>query len=175
MVVQRGEWEVCAIGIPRRLQASCDRASTRRSRDGHGQRDLVDPPCAPAPRDAYAPAPVETPRYDYYPRHDERLYQADVVAVRAVGGPPSSAAGSSGERVSGYNSNNVAGAVVGGILGGVLGPPDRRRSRDRTSRRRSAPSAGRPSAPTSRAARLRQPGRAPLRDGVVDGSRRTTT
>ena len=122
MVVDRGEWEVC--------EDSAFRGDCRTVRPGQypslaamgmGNQISSIRPVRGSPRYAYAPAPVEPPRYDYYPRHDERLYQADVVAVRAVGGPPEQRCWVERERVGGYNSNNIAGAVVGGILGGVLG------------------------------------------------------
>ena len=40
------------------------------------------------PQQAYAPPPPAPEPYAWYPRHGERLYEADVVAVRAVMGPP---------------------------------------------------------------------------------------
>jgi len=62
--------------------------------------------------------PAPPPRYDYYPRYQETLYQADVTSVRAVGGPPEQRCWTEHR---GYNERNVGGAIVGGILGGVLG------------------------------------------------------
>jgi uncharacterized protein YcfJ len=122
MIVQRGEWEICADS---EFRGDCKivRPGQYPSLAALGMGNAISSirPVRPPPRYAYAPAPVETTRYDYYPRHDERLYQADVVAVRAVGGPAEQRCWVERERVSGYNSNNVAGAVVGGILGGVLG------------------------------------------------------
>jgi uncharacterized protein YcfJ len=64
----------------------------------------------------YPPAPP--PNYAYYPRYDEPIYQADVIRVRAVGGPPEQRCWTENR---GYSDRNVAGAIVGGILGGVLG------------------------------------------------------
>ena len=64
----------------------------------------------------YAPAPP--PSYNYYPRYGETIYQADVLAVRAVGGPPEQRCWTEHH---GRSDRNIAGAVVGGILGGVLG------------------------------------------------------
>lgn len=122
MIVDRGEWEVC--------EDSAYRGDCRILRPGQypslaamglGNQISSIRPVRGAPRVAYAPAPVEPPRYEYYPRYDERLYQADVVSVRAVGGPPEQRCWVERERVGGYSGNNIAGAVVGGILGGVLG------------------------------------------------------
>jgi uncharacterized protein YcfJ len=122
MVVQRGEWEVC--------EDSAYRGDCRIVRPGQypslaamglgKQISSIRPLRGPA-RYAYATPMSEPPRYEYYPRHDERLYEADVVAVRAVGGPPEQRCWVERERVGGYSGNNIAGAVVGGILGGVLG------------------------------------------------------
>jgi uncharacterized protein YcfJ len=73
------------------------------------------------PRYAYAPLPPPAPPapYPYYPHHGETLYQADVVAVRTVVGPPEQRCWVEREQVSG--GPNVPGAIVGGIIGGVLG------------------------------------------------------
>ena len=67
----------------------------------------------------YAPPPVY-PVYDARPRRDERLFQADVVAVRAVYGRPEQRCWVERERVA-DRSNEVGGAIVGGIIGGILG------------------------------------------------------
>jgi len=67
----------------------------------------------------FAPPPP-LPAYDARPRRDERLFEADVVAVRAVYGRPEQRCWVERERVA-DRSNEVGGAVVGGILGGILG------------------------------------------------------
>jgi uncharacterized protein YcfJ len=67
----------------------------------------------------YAPAPAY-PVYDARPRRDERLFEADVVAVRAVYGRPEQRCWVERERVA-DRGNEVGGAIVGGLLGGVLG------------------------------------------------------
>ena len=65
-------------------------------------------------------APPPPVAYDYRARPQERLYQADVVGVRAV-------YGRSGERCwvereqAGGGDANVPGAIVGGLIGGILG------------------------------------------------------
>jgi uncharacterized protein YcfJ len=75
------------------------------------------------PHYAYAPSPppASAPAYAYYPHHGERLYQADVVAVRAVVGPPEQRCWVEQQQVVQENQPNVAGAIVGGVIGGVLG------------------------------------------------------
>ncbi|MBP9148522.1 MAG: glycine zipper 2TM domain-containing protein [Rhodoferax sp.] len=55
-------------------------------------------------------------------RDDERLYQADVVSVRAVVGPPEKRCWIEREQVSAESrSSNVPGAIAGALLGGILG------------------------------------------------------
>jgi len=49
------------------------------------------------------------------------LFQANVVAVRAVMGPPEQRCWIEQQQVVANNQPNVAGAIIGGVLGGVLG------------------------------------------------------
>jgi uncharacterized protein YcfJ len=68
----------------------------------------------------YAPAPI--PVYDNHRRNGERLYQANVVSVRAVVGPPQQRCWIEREQVVQNRSNsNTQGAIVGALLGGILG------------------------------------------------------
>lgn len=69
----------------------------------------------------YAPAPP--PAYAYYRRPNERLYEAHVVAVRAVVGPPEQRCWVEREKVVQEQRSgvNVPGAIAGAVLGGVLG------------------------------------------------------
>jgi uncharacterized protein YcfJ len=73
----------------------------------------------------YAPPPP-LPVYDARRRTDERLYEANVVAVRAVYGQPEQRCWVERQQVadSGYaprSGNEIGGAIVGGLLGGVIG------------------------------------------------------
>lgn len=68
----------------------------------------------------YAPAPAMA-QPDYRRRGQERLFEADVMAVRAVVGPPEQRCWVEREQVSQGGNRNVPGAIVGGIIGGVLG------------------------------------------------------
>jgi uncharacterized protein YcfJ len=125
VVVQGGRWEVCEDA---RFSGRCVllRAGQYPSLASIGLDHRVSS-VRPAGREshgAYAPAPVATERYEYYPRHGEALFSASVTSARAVvtqdrqqhcwvereqvvrdapGGP------------------NVPGAIIGGVLGGVLG------------------------------------------------------
>lgn len=121
-IVERGNWQVCedsnfrgrcivlrpgqypslaAMGLTNRI------SSLRR---------------VSGPNYAYAPPPpAPPPQYPYYPHHGERLYQANVVAVRAVTGPPEQRCWTEPHQVVAPSQPNVPGAIIGGILGGVLG------------------------------------------------------
>ena len=121
VIVDRGEWQVCedsdfrgrcivlrpgqypslgAMGLNNRV------SSLRRVSGG--------------PKYAYAPAPPPAP-YPYYPHYGERLYPADVVATRAVVGPPEQRCWVERQQVAAPAQPNVPGAIIGGVLGGVLG------------------------------------------------------
>jgi uncharacterized protein YcfJ len=76
-------------------------------------------------RDRYAPAPAY-PVYDARRRRDERLFEADVVAVREVYGRPEQRCWVERQQVADSSplprsGNEIGGALIGGILGGVLG------------------------------------------------------
>jgi uncharacterized protein YcfJ len=124
MIVDRGDWQVCedmdfrgrcivlrpgqypslgAMGMNNRI------SSLRRM--GNGPNYSYAPP----------PPPPAPPPYPYYPHHGERLYTANVVAVRAVTGPPEQRCWVERQQVAAPSAPNVPGAIVGGVLGGVLG------------------------------------------------------
>jgi uncharacterized protein YcfJ len=65
----------------------------------------------------YAPPPPVA--YDYGRRSSEQLYQANVISVRAVVGPPEQRCWVEREQV--RSGANVPGAVAGAIIGGILG------------------------------------------------------
>jgi uncharacterized protein YcfJ len=121
-IVERGRWEVCedsdfrgrcmvlrpgqypslgAMGLGNRI-------SSLRRVGGGGQYSYAPPPPQPAP-------------YAYYPRPEERLYQANVVAVRAVTGPPEQQCWMEPQQVATQSQANIPGAIIGGVIGGVLG------------------------------------------------------
>ena len=66
-------------------------------------------------------APPAYPVYDSRRRKNEKLFEAEVVAVRAVYGTPRERCWVEREQVAADSSGSVAGAVVGGLIGGVLG------------------------------------------------------
>jgi uncharacterized protein YcfJ len=70
--------------------------------------------------DRYAPPPVVA--YDYRRRHDERLFEAPVMAVRAVVGPPEQRCWIEREEVvQDRREPSAHGALVGAVIGGILG------------------------------------------------------
>lgn len=70
-----------------------------------------------------AAAPAPQPDQDYRRRRNERLYEARVVSVRAVVGPPNERCWTERQQVAdqGRNDPNVGGAIAGAIIGGILG------------------------------------------------------
>lgn len=120
VVVQRGRWQLCdqaqfrgrCVVIERGQYPSLaalgmnNRISSVRPARGPG--NAAPPPPQPAP-------------YAYYPRYGEKLYQARVVAVRAVVGPPQQRCWVERQQVVQDSGPNVPGAIIGGVIGGVLG------------------------------------------------------
>ena len=77
-------------------------------------------PTARIPDNRYAPAPVAV--YDYRRRGNERLYEADVTAVRAVLGTPEQRCWVEREQIAQERSQaNVPAAIAGAVIGGILG------------------------------------------------------
>ena len=128
VVVHAGLWEVCEDAA---FRGRCfvlrpgqypslssmglnDRVSSLRLMDGTARLD----------DNRYAPAPAVTA--DYQRRNNERLYEANVVSVRAVVGPPQQRCWLEKEQVAKDPGKNnlpatIAGAVIGGILGHQVG------------------------------------------------------
>ena len=88
-----------------------DRVSSARTVSGNTRADDY----------RYAPAPPPVASSEYRRRNDERLYEANVVSVRAVVGPPEQRCWVEREQVVQDRSNAVPGAIAGAIIGGILG------------------------------------------------------
>ena len=69
--------------------------------------------------DTDAPPPVSM--NDWRPRRDERLYEAEVLAVHAVVGPPEQRCWVERENVVQERDNRPGGAIAGALIGGILG------------------------------------------------------
>jgi hypothetical protein len=117
VIVERGRWELCSdayfsgrctVLAPGQYPSLAAMGLANRV---SSVRRVADPRAGGQP-------PAPPPAYGYYPRYGEELYQAEVTAVRAVGGPPEQRCW---VEPRGYTDRNVAGAIVGGIIGGVLG------------------------------------------------------
>ena len=120
-VVERGEWEVCEDAY---FQGRCVtlRPGQYNSLSSFGMSKKISSvrPLSGSPQYGYAPPPP-APTYEYYPHHGETLYQANVVAVRAVIGPPEQRCWVEQQQVVKENQPNIAGAILGGVVGGVIG------------------------------------------------------
>ena len=122
VIVQRGRWEVCDDAYYR---GYCTVLSPGQypSLGAMGLNNRVSSlrPVFGKPAHAYVPPPPVPAPYPYYARQGETLYSADVVAVRAVMGPPEQRCWVEQQQVAQGGGPNVPGAIIGGILGGVLG------------------------------------------------------
>jgi uncharacterized protein YcfJ len=125
-IVRGGRYEVCT---ERRFEGRCVvlRPGQYPSLAAMGVGDAITS-VRPVGRNArveeqrFSPPPPVA--YDYRRRREERLFEADVVAVRAVYGRPEQRCWVERERVAGGESNvpsAIAGAVIGGILGHQVG------------------------------------------------------
>jgi len=70
--------------------------------------------------DRYAPPPP-LPVYDWRRRPEDRVQQANVIAVRAVYAQPQQQCWMEREKVVQEGGPNVGGALIGGVIGGILG------------------------------------------------------
>jgi len=122
-IVEHGNWQVCEDSD---FRGSCIvlRPGQYPSLATMGMNNRISSirRVSGGPNYAYAPPPPAAPApYPYYPHHGERLYTADVVAVRAVMGPPEQRCWVEQQQVTAPNQPNIPGAIIGGVLGGVLG------------------------------------------------------
>jgi len=122
VIVEHGNWQVCEDS-DFRGQCIVLRPGQYPSLAAMGMNNRVSSlrRVGGGPNYSYAPQPSAPTPYPYYPHHGERLYSADVVAVRAVTGPPEQRCWVEQQQVSAPNSANIPGAIIGGVLGGVLG------------------------------------------------------
>ncbi len=122
VVVQSGQWQVCE-DADYRGHCTVLRPGQYPSLQAMGLNNRVSSVrrVRGKPQYAYAPPPPVPAPYPYYPHHGERLFTANVVAVRAVLGPPEQRCWVEREQVVHDSGANVPGAIIGGILGGVLG------------------------------------------------------
>ena len=117
LIVEKGRWQFCADAF---FQGGCTVLGPGQypSLSSMGLTNAITSirHAGKAQNASHPPAPP--PNYDYYPRYDEPVFQADVTAVRAVYGPPEQRCWTE-QRPN--TDRQVGGAILGGILGGVLG------------------------------------------------------
>ncbi len=122
LVVQGGYWEVCEH---QNFRGQCTvlRPGQYPSLTAMGMNDSISSlrRVQGNANQAYAPAPPVAQPYPYYPQYGETLYQANVIAVRAVVGSPEQRCWVEQQQVGNGGQPNIAGAIIGGVLGGVLG------------------------------------------------------
>ena len=120
-VVERGRWEVCT---DQQFGGRCvvlrPGSYDSLSRMGLDNRISSIRPATRSRYDNEGPVPLPQPSYEYRRRPTERLYDAEVVSVRAVVGPPSQRCWVEREQVREGNKD-VGGAIAGAIIGGILG------------------------------------------------------
>ena len=121
-VVERGQWLVCEDPHYRGRCVTLrpGQYNTLGALQLYNRIASARPVNSPPPR-PYAPPPPSAPAYGYYPHYGEPLFQANVVQVRTVVGPPQQRCWVEPQQVVRPNQPNIAGAVLGGVLGGVLG------------------------------------------------------
>ncbi|HSV70032.1 MAG TPA: beta/gamma crystallin-related protein [Methylibium sp.] len=124
VVVRRDLWEVCE-GAGYNGRCVILRPGNYASLRAMGLNDRVTSVRAVSRNARYEPqryAPRPVVAYDYRRRDRERLYQANVVAVRAVVGPDEQRCWVEREQAAPERAGaNVPGAIVGAVIGGILG------------------------------------------------------
>jgi uncharacterized protein YcfJ len=123
-VVRSGRWEICEDA---RFQGRCTvlRPGQYASLSSMGLNDRVSSvrrvsERSPVDEDRYAPHPVVA--QDYRRRDEERVFEAPVLTVRAVFGPPEQRCWTEREQVNTErNDSRVSGGVIGAVIGGILG------------------------------------------------------
>ena len=120
-IINSGRWEACEDAD---FQGHCVilRPGSYDSLNGMGMTDRISS-VRPAAGNAHyvEPQPLAAPTYNYYHRPNERLFEATVTSVHAVGGPPEQQCWVERQQVTDGGGPNIAGAVVGGVIGGILG------------------------------------------------------
>lgn len=122
VIVERGNWQVCEESG---FRGSCVvlRPGQYPSLSAIGFNNRISSlrRAGGASYPVYAPPTPPVASYPYYPHHGERLYPANVVATRAVVGPPEQRCWVERQQVAAPSQPNIPGAIIGGVLGGVLG------------------------------------------------------
>ncbi len=122
VIVDDGRWEVCE-DVDFQGRCMILRRGSYETLRGMGMNDRISSLRPVGRRRHYeneAPPPLAQPNYPYRQRPGERLYEAQVMSVHAVVGPPEQRCWIEREQVQ-DNRSNVGGAIAGALIGGVLG------------------------------------------------------
>ena len=119
VVVERGEWQVCDDA---RFGGRCIvlRAGSYPSLRSLGLNDRVSSVRPASIGGGSFARPEPAPIYEYRRRPNERLYEAQVVDVRAIYGAPERRCWVERGQAP-VAGDNVGGAIAGAIIGGILG------------------------------------------------------
>ncbi len=124
-IVDRGRWEVCEDA---RFEGRCVvlRPGNYESLRGMGMNNRISsmrPVRNHGRYDNEAPEPAMAPAYEFRRRPSERMFEAPVTSVHAVGGTPEQRCWMEHQQVAapGRGDANVGGAIAGALLGGILG------------------------------------------------------
>ena len=123
VVIRNGRWEVCE-DVSFRGRCVVLQRGQYPSLGAMGLNDRISSATLVGreERDDRQYSPVRVPDQTPYRRaHNERLYEADVIAVHAVVGPPEKRCWVEREQVVQEHDNRVPGTVVGAVIGGILG------------------------------------------------------
>ena len=122
VVIDRGAWQVCDGP---NFSGTCVvlREGSYDSISSMGLEQGVVSARAAAGRTEYReiPPPMAEPTYEYRQRPPEPIFEARVLSVRAVVGPPEQRCWVERERVVDREPPSGKGAIAGAIIGGILG------------------------------------------------------
>ena len=120
LTVTRDRWEVCEDA---NFKGHCSivRPGSYSSLRDMGLNDRISSVRRVGADASPPPPPPVSYYYDGRPRRGERLFEADVLAVHAVVGPPEQRCWVERESVVQQGGNRTGGAIVGAVIGGILG------------------------------------------------------
>ena len=124
LAVLASERAAAAQDVARVRSQQAALVAQRSAQDAQAQADAARIRAAEAQRqadEAQRLAAAAAPAYDYRRRQGEALYEAPVISVRAVVGPPQQRCWVERQVIDSGSGVNVPGAIVGGVVGGIIG------------------------------------------------------
>ena len=116
VTVDRGRWEVCE-DVNFGGHCAILRPGSYNSLRAMGLNDRI----SSVRRVGWNEPVASGSRYDARPRRGERLYEANVISVRAIVGPPEQRCWVERQSVVEQGGNRTGGAIAGALIGGILG------------------------------------------------------